>query len=338
MSILVTGGAGYIGSHTCVQLCAAGYDVVVADNFYNSSPEAIKRVEAITGKRLKLYTADTCDRAAMDEIFKAESIEAVIHFAAYKAVGESVQLPLAYYRNNLTSILTILEAMQAHGVHQIVFSSSATVYGLTDTMPIREDFPLSATSPYGQTKLMTEQILRDAAAADSSLNVAILRYFNPIGAHHSGTIGEDPEGIPNNLSPYITQVAVGKLEKLMIYGDDYETRDGTGERDYIHVMDLADGHIAALKKLHQNCGLVAYNLGTGQGTTVLEMLHAFEKAVGKPIPYQIAARRPGDVACSYADPSKAQQELGWKATRTLEQMCEDSWRWQKMNPTGYSKS
>lgn len=337
MSILVTGGAGYIGSHTCVQLCAAGYDVVVADNFYNSSPEAIKRVEAITGKRLKLYTADTCDRAAMDEIFKAESIEAVIHFAAYKAVGESVQLPLAYYRNNLTSILTILEAMQAHGVHQIVFSSSATVYGLTDTMPIREDFPLSATSPYGQTKLMTEQILRDAAAADSSLNVAILRYFNPIGAHHSGTIGEDPEGIPNNLSPYITQVAVGKLEKLMIYGDDYETRDGTGERDYIHVMDLADGHIAALKKLHQNCGLVAYNLGTGQGTTVLEMLHAFEKAVGKPIPYQITARRPGDVACSYADPSKAQQELGWKATRTLEQMCEDSWRWQKMNPTGYSK-
>lgn len=335
MSILVTGGAGYIGSHTCVQLCAAGYDVVIADNFYNSSREAVRRVEEITGKALRVYEVDTCERAAVDSIFEQEDIQAVIHFAAYKAVGESVSIPLAYYRNNLTSIITILEAMQAHDVQQIVFSSSATVYGMTDTMPIREDFPLSATSPYGQTKLMAEQILRDAAAADKRLNVAILRYFNPIGAHESGTIGEDPQGIPNNLAPYITQVAVGKLEKLMVYGDDYQTRDGTGERDYIHVMDLASGHIAALKKLEQHCGLVAYNLGTGRSVTVLELLHAFEKAVGRPIPYQVTHRRPGDVARCYADPSKAERELGWKATHTLEQMCADSWRWQRSNPQGY---
>ncbi|MBE3101053.1 MAG: UDP-glucose 4-epimerase GalE [Firmicutes bacterium] len=335
MTVLVTGGAGYIGSHTCIQLINAGFDVVVADNLYNSKEESIKRVEKITGKVIKFYHADMCNRLAVQQIFQNEKIDAVIHFAGYKAVGESVAIPLSYYNNNLLSTIIVLETMKEFGVKNFVFSSSATVYGLPEMVPIKEDFPLSATNPYGQTKLMIEQILNDVHIADPTMNIAILRYFNPVGAHESGMIGEDPSDIPNNLVPYITQVAVGKLKKVQVFGNDYDTKDGTGVRDYIHVLDLAEGHIAALNKLKQNCGLVIYNLGTGIGYSVLEMVHAFEKASGKEIPYEITSRRPGDIAECYADPAKAKEELGWEAKLPLKRMCEDSWRWQTQNPNGY---
>lgn len=335
LAILVTGGAGYIGSHTCVQLLNSGYKAVVADNLSNSKIEAIHRVRKITGKEVKFYQVDICDRSALREIFKQENIEAVIHFAAYKAVGESVSKPLEYYANNLISTIMLLETMKEFQIRNFVFSSSATVYGDPEKVPIQEDFPTSATNPYGRTKLMIEHILKDLSQANPNMNIAILRYFNPVGAHESGLIGEDPNDIPNNLVPYITQVAAGKLEKLRIFGKDYETHDGTGVRDYIHVVDLADGHIAALKMLKQNCGLVVYNLGTGTGYSVLEMVHAFEKTIGRKIPYEFTQRRPGDIAICYADPSKAGKQLGWKAKYTLEDMCRDSWNWQKNNPNGY---
>ncbi|HZK34116.1 MAG TPA: UDP-glucose 4-epimerase GalE [Bacillota bacterium] len=335
MKVLVTGGAGYIGSHTCVQLLNEGYEVVVADNLSNSKEEALKRVEEITGKGMKFYCIDVCDKDKVRQIFREQSIEAVIHFAAYKAVGESVSKPLSYYHNNLLSAINIIEVMKEHEVKSFVFSSSATVYGQPKSVPITEEFPLSATNPYGYTKLMIEQILHDTYLADPSMNLAILRYFNPVGAHESGMIGEDPNDIPNNLMPYISQVAIGKLEKLQVFGNDYDTEDGTGVRDYIHVIDLADGHIAALKKLKENCGIVTYNLGTGIGYSVLDMVNAFEKASGKSIAYEIVNRRPGDIAICYADPTYALNELGWEAKFGLERMCEDTWRWQRQNPNGY---
>lgn len=337
MTILVTGGAGYIGSHTCVQLLNSGYEVVVVDNLSNSKIEVIHRVEKITGKKLRFYHEDICDYSALQKIFQEEDINAVIHFAAYKAVGESVSKPLKYYSNNLISTITLLEAMKEYQIKNFVFSSSATVYGDPATVPICEDFPTSATNPYGRTKLMNEYILMDLSRAWPDMNIAILRYFNPIGAHKSGQIGEDPNDIPNNLVPYITQVAAGKLEKLQIFGNDYNTKDGTGIRDYIHVVDLADGHIAALKKLKEDCGLVIYNLGTGTGYSVLEIVNAFEKVIGRKIPYQFTQRRQGDVAVCYADPSKAREELGWEAKYSLEEMCRDSWNWQKNNPNGYEQ-
>lgn len=335
MKILVTGGAGYIGSHACVELLNAGYEVVVLDNLSNSKEEALRRVQEITGKSLKFYKADLLDTEALDTIFKQESIDAVMHFAGLKAVGESVSIPLRYYHNNITGTLLLCEAMQKYGVKNMVFSSSATVYGDPSRVPITEDFPLSATNPYGHTKLMIEQILRDLYISDNSFNIAILRYFNPVGAHKSGLIGEDPKGIPNNLVPYITQVAAGKLDELKVFGNDYPTPDGTGVRDYIHVVDLVLGHLKALDKLMTNPGVVTYNLGTGKGYSVLEMVNAFIKVTGKPIPYRIVDRRPGDIASCYADPSKANKELGWKATRGLEEMCQDAWRWQSNNPNGY---
>lgn len=336
MKILVTGGAGYIGTHTCVELLKAGYEIAVIDNLCNSKKEAIRRVEEISGKTVPFYETDLRDKDAVDHIFEVESIDAVIHFAGLKAVGESVKLPLRYYENNLVSTLVLLESMKQHGVHNIVFSSSATVYGDPASVPIREDFPLSTTNPYGTTKLMIERILTDCAKADAEFSPILLRYFNPVGAHESGKIGEDPNGIPNNLVPYITQVAIGRLEKLSVFGDDYPTPDGTGVRDYIHVVDLAKGHVAALKQFGDSpCGLRVYNLGTGTGYSVLEIVHAFEKAVGKPIPYVIAPRRGGDIPMCYADCSKAAKELGWKAEKTLDDMCADSWRWQTQNPHGY---
>ena len=339
MKILVTGGAGYIGSHACVSLLEAGYEVVVADNLVNSKKEALDRVEEITGKSLTFYEVDVCDRDAMETLFSKETIGAVIHFAGLKAVGESVRVPLRYYENNLISTLVLLETMQRHGVKNLVFSSSATVYGNPATVPITEDFPLSVTNPYGATKLMIETMLKDMAKADPEFNPILLRYFNPVGAHESGKIGEDPNGIPNNLVPYITQVAIGKLEKLRVFGDDYPTHDGTGVRDYIHVVDLAGGHVAALKLFGEdgkaNCGLRIYNLGTGVGYSVLDMVKAFGKAVGRPIPYEIAPRRPGDVPALYADCAKAKEELHWEAKKTLDDMCADSWRWQSQNPNGY---
>ena len=335
MKILVTGGAGYIGSHACVELLNAGYEVVVVDNLSNSKEEALRRVQEITGKSLKFYKADLLDAEALDTIFKQESIDAVMHFAGLKAVGESVSIPLYYYHNNITGTLLLCKAMQKYGVKNMVFSSSATVYGDPSRVPITEDFPLSATNPYGQTKLMIEQILRDLYKSDNSFNIAILRYFNPVGAHKSGLIGEDPKGIPNNLVPYITQVAAGKLDELKVFGNDYPTPDGTGVRDYIHVVDLVLGHLKALDKLMTNPGVVTYNLGTGKGYSVLEMVNAFRKVTGKPIPYKIVDRRPGDIASCYADPSKANKELGWRATRGLEEMCQDAWRWQSNNPNGY---
>mgnify|MGYP000847702842 FL=1 len=335
MKILVTGGAGYIGSHACVELLNAGYEVVVVDNLSNSKEEALRRVQEITGKSLKFYKADLLDAEALDTIFKQESIDAVMHFAGLKAVGESVSIPLHYYHNNITGTLLLCKAMQKYGVKNMVFSSSATVYGDPSRVPITEDFPLSATNPYGQTKLMIEQILRDLYKSDNSFNIAILRYFNPVGAHKSGLIGEDPKGIPNNLVPYITQVAAGKLDELKVFGNDYPTPDGTGVRDYIHVVDLVLGHLKALDKLMTNPGVVTYNLGTGKGYSVLEMVNAFRKVTGKPIPYKIVDRRPGDIASCYADPSKANKELGWRATRGLEEMCQDAWRWQSNNPNGY---
>jgi len=335
MKILVTGGAGYIGSHTCVELIEAGHDVVVIDNLSNSKKVAVERVEKIVGKSIPFYEADVRDAEALGAVFDAHAIDAVIHFAALKAVGESVAKPIEYYTNNLVSTLTLLGVMREKGCKNIVFSSSATVYGDPATVPITEDFPLSTTNPYGSTKLMIEDMLRDVFKSDNSWNIAILRYFNPVGAHKSGTIGEDPSGIPNNLTPYITQVAMGKREILSVFGNDYPTPDGTGVRDYIHVVDLAKGHVKAIEKLGTNPGIITVNLGTGRGYSVLELHAAFEKACGKKIPYKIAPRRPGDIAVCYADPAKAYEVLGWKAEKGVEEMCEDSWRWQSQNPNGY---
>ena len=337
MPILVSGGAGYIGSHTCIELMAAGHEILVADNFYNSCQEALNRVEQISGKKVPFVNIDLCDAARVDELFDAHpEIDAVIHFAAYKAVGESVSKPLEYYTNNLVSCLNVLNSMRCHGVKNFVFSSSATVYGDPASVPIREDFPVgAATNPYGATKVMNEQILKDLCKADPTMNVALLRYFNPIGAHESGLIGEDPNGIPNNLVPYIAKVAVGKLEKVHVFGNDYNTPDGTGVRDYIHVVDLARGHVAALKKLSTNCGLFICNLGTGHGYSVLDVIKAYSKACGKELPYVIDPRRPGDIAECYADPTKAREELGWEAQYGIEEMCASSYKWQSMNPNGY---
>lgn len=326
--ILLTGGAGYIGSHTAVELLEAGYEVICVDNCYNSSPDALKRVKKITGKTVKFYQDDILDADAMHRIFAENKIDAVIHFAGLKAVGESVSIPLKYYHNNISGTVVLCEAMQKAGVKRIVFSSSATVYGLPKSLPIREDFPLSATNPYGRTKLMIEEILRDLAVSDPEWSISILRYFNPVGAHKSGQIGESPRGIPNNLMPYIAQVATGKLTKLRVFGNDYPTPDGTGVRDYIHVTDLALGHLAALKRALTKTGVDVYNLGTGNGYSVLQLLKAFEKAANKTIPYEIVERRPGDIAACYADASKAKAELGWQATRGVDEMCEDVWRWQ----------
>ena len=337
MAILVTGGAGYIGSHTCVELQTAGYDVVVVDNLCNSSEESLKRVEQITGKKAKFYKVDLLDEAGLTKVFEQEEITSVIHFAGLKAVGESVEKPLEYYWNNITGSLILCRVMRSFGVKNLVFSSSATVYGNPHTVPIREDFPLSVTNPYGRTKLMLEDIFRDLYVADQSWNIILLRYFNPIGAHKSGTIGEDPKGIPNNLVPYITQVAVGKRETVNVFGNDYDTPDGTGVRDYIHVVDLAKGHVKAVEKLAEKKGVLTYNLGTGIGYSVLDMVKSFSKVVGRELPYRICPRRPGDIATCYADPSLAKAELGWEAQLGLEEMCEDSWRWQKNNPDGYVK-
>ena len=336
MSVLVSGGAGYIGTHTLIELAGAGYDFVVADNLCNSSEEALLRVEKIIGRTIPFYKMDLCDEQAVEALFSAEpAIDSVIHFAGLKAVGESVEKPLEYYSNNLISTLTLLSAMRRHSVENFVFSSSATVYGDPATVPITEAFPLSATNPYGHTKLMIEQILTDVSKAQPQMNIALLRYFNPIGAHESGLIGEDPNGIPNNLVPYIAQVAVGKLAEVRVFGSDYETPDGTGVRDYIHVMDLAAGHVAALQKLAQKCGLVTYNLGTGKGYSVLEVIRAYETACQKHIPYKIVPRRAGDIAQCYADPSLAAKELGWHARFGIDAMCRDSWNWQSKNPAGY---
>lgn len=335
MAILVTGGAGYIGSHTCIELLQAGYDIIVADNYSNSHPEALKRVRELTGRDFTFYEVDLLDEAAVGRIFAENTIEAVIHFAGLKAVGESVREPLHYYHNNITGTLVLCAAMQQYGVKRLVFSSSATVYGMPERVPILEDFPLATTNPYGSTKLMIEQMLRDLLVADPSWSVALLRYFNPIGAHSSGRIGENPNGIPNNLMPYISQVAVGKLAELGVFGSDYPTVDGTGVRDYIHVVDLAQGHLKALGKVLATTGIDAFNLGTGRGYSVLEMVKAFEHASGKQVPYRISERRPGDIAVCYADCSKAERELGWKAERGITEMCIDTWRWQSNNPNGY---
>ncbi len=336
MSVLVTGGAGYIGSHTCVELLNNGYDVIVMDNLYNSNEKAIERIEKITGKKVTFYKTDMLDKPAVEKIFQNEKIDSVIHFAGFKAVGESVRKPLEYYQNNITGTLTLLEVMRNYGVKKIIFSSSATVYGDPAFVPITEDCPKGKiTNPYGQTKSMLEQILTDLHVSDPEWNVVLLRYFNPIGAHKSGLIGEDPKGIPNNLLPYISQVAIGRLEKLGIFGDDYDTPDGTGVRDYIHVVDLAKGHVCAMNRLNDQPDVRIYNLGTGHGYSVLQVLHAFEKACGKSLPYEIKPRREGDIAVCYADPSKAEKELGWKAEYGIEEMCEDTWRWQLMNPNGY---
>ena len=333
--ILVTGGAGYIGSHTCVELLEAGYEPVVFDNLSNSKPAALERVARIAGKTLEFVEGDIRDSATLDAVLRERSIDAVIHFAGLKAVGESVEKPLEYYDNNVSGTVTLLQAMRNAGVKSIVFSSSATVYGDPASLPIREDFPLSATNPYGRSKLIIEDILRDLYRADPTWNIGILRYFNPVGAHASGLIGEDPNDIPNNLMPYIAQVAVGKLAQLSVFGDDYPTHDGTGVRDYIHVVDLARGHIKALQKLAQSPGCVTYNLGTGAGYSVLDIVKAFEKASGRTVAYRIAGRRAGDIAACYADPELARRELGWAAEYGVEAMCEDSWRWQSNNPEGY---
>jgi UDP-glucose-4-epimerase len=335
LAILVTGGAGYIGSHTCVHLLESGQNIVVIDNLSNSRIEVIHRIKKITGKGFPFYQGNVSSENDLKALFQKFNIQSVIHFAGYKAVGESVQLPLKYYENNLHSVLTLLKVMDQYNVKNLVFSSSATVYGNPETVPIREDFPLSATNPYGMTKLMIENILKDVSKADPAWNIALLRYFNPIGAHPSGMIGEDPDGLPNNLMPYVSQVAVGKLEKVRVFGSDYPTKDGTGIRDYIHVEDLAQGHLAALKKLETNCGLVVYNLGTGTGYSVLDVIHAFSKAAGQSIPYEFVERRAGDIAVCYADPGKVQKELGWSAQKGLDEMCKDSWNWQRNNPNGY---
>ncbi|WP_163253914.1 UDP-glucose 4-epimerase GalE [Bacillus tropicus] len=335
MAILITGGAGYIGSHTCIELLNNNYKILVVDNLSNSSIESLNRVKEITGKQFEFYKEDVLNREKMNEIFLENNIEAVIHFAGFKAVGESTKIPLTYYYNNIISTIVLCDVMQKHNVKNFIFSSSATVYGIPKTSPITEEFPLSVTNPYGQTKLMIEQIMRDVAKADDEWSIALLRYFNPFGAHQSGRIGEDPNGIPNNLMPYVTQVAVGKLKELNIFGNDYPTKDGTGVRDYIHVVDLAKGHVKALEKVIKTKGIEAYNLGTGKGYSVLEMVKAFEKVSGKKIPYKVIGRRPGDVAICFADVSKAKRELGWEAEYGLEEMCVDSWRWQVNNKNGY---
>ncbi len=338
MAILVTGGAGYIGSHTVVELQNAGYDVVVLDNLSNSSEKSLERVEKITGKAVPFYKADILDREALESVFEKEKIDSCIHFAGLKAVGESVAKPWEYYENNIAGTLTLVDVMRKHGVKNIIFSSSATVYGDPAMIPITEECPKGqCTNPYGWTKSMLEQILMDIQKADPEWNIILLRYFNPIGAHKSGTIGENPNGIPNNLMPYITQVAVGKLKELGVFGDDYDTPDGTGVRDYIHVVDLAKGHVKALKKFEDQPDVRIYNLGTGNGYSVLQVLHAFEKACGKTLPYEIKPRRAGDIATCYADPAKAKAELGWEAEYGIEEMCEDSWRCQSMNPNGYNE-
>ena len=339
MKILVTGGAGYIGSHTCVELLNEGYEVVIVDNLYNASKKAVDRICQITGKEVVFYENDICDRDALNRIFDAHKIDAVIHFAGYKAVGESVQKPIEYYSNNLYGTLTLTDVMRSHGVKNIIFSSSATVYGDPAFVPITEECPKgTCTNPYGWTKWMLEQVLTDIHTADPEWNVILLRYFNPIGAHKSGLIGEDPKGIPNNLLPYVAQVAIGKLECLGVFGDDYDTPDGTGVRDYIHVVDLAVGHVKAIRKLADKEGVSIYNLGTGNGYSVLQVVKAFEKACGHAIPYQIKPRRAGDIATCYCDPSKAAKELGWKAQYGIEEMCADSWKWQSMNPDGYGEN
>lgn len=335
MAILVTGGAGYIGSHTCVELLGQGYDIVVVDNLCNSSKESLNRVEKITGKKIPFYEMDLRDEEGLSKLFDKESIDAVIHFAGLKAVGESVAKPLEYYTCNLESTLSLLRVMKAHDVYKIVFSSSATVYGNPATVPIDETFPLSVTNPYGRTKLMQEEMFRDLAFSDPKWRIILLRYFNPIGAHESGLIGEDPQGIPNNLVPYITQVIVGKQKEVRVFGDDYDTPDGSGVRDYIHVCDLAMGHVKAIERLETLEGIKAYNLGTGNGYSVLEMIKAFEEVIGREIPKCICERRPGDIATCYADTKLAKEELGFVATRDLKKMCEDSYRWQSNNPTGY---
>ena len=335
MKIMVTGGAGYIGSHTVVELLAKGHDVTVVDNLCNSKQEALRRVEKIAGRAIDFRRVDLLDRDALEKVFAGAAFEAVLHFAGLKAVGESVRLPLAYYHNNLTGTLVLLETMKAHGVKTLVFSSSATVYGVPKSVPLREDAPLNAVNPYGRTKLMIEEILADLHAAEPGWAIARLRYFNPVGAHASGDIGEDPHGIPNNLMPFVAQVAVGKLPKLRIYGSDYSTRDGTGVRDYIHVVDLALGHLAALDRLTRHRELLTVNLGTGRGFSVLEMVRAFEQASGRPVPCELVGRRPGDVAECYADPEQAHALLGWRATRDVDAMCADQWRWQSRNPRGY---
>ncbi|WP_127555544.1 UDP-glucose 4-epimerase GalE [Saccharospirillum alexandrii] len=337
MTVLVTGGAGYIGSHTCIELIKAGHTVLVLDNLVNSSPESLRRVEAIVQQPVDFVEGDIRDTALLDRVFSEHDIEAVVHFAGLKAVGESTEKPLDYYDNNVYGTLCLLQVMKRHGCKNLVFSSSATVYGDPHTVPIQEHFPLSATNPYGRSKLMIEDILRDLHASDPEWQVALLRYFNPVGAHESGTIGEDPNGIPNNLMPFITQVAIGKREALSVFGSDYNTPDGTGVRDYIHVVDLAKGHVQAIEKLNSNPGCVAYNLGTGVGYSVLDMVKALEKASGCEVPYKLVDRRPGDIACCYADPAYAEQELGWRAERGLEDMMADSWRWQSQNPEGYQR-
>jgi UDP-glucose 4-epimerase len=335
--ILVTGGVGYIGSHTCIELLAAGHQVVVVDNLCNSRIEALRRIEKISGKTIPLVIADVNDREAMRELFQTYPIEAVIHFAGLKAVGESVAKPLLYYHNNINGSLVLFETMAEFGVKRLVFSSSATVYGDPHTVPIREDFPLAATNPYGRTKLMIEEILRDLRVSDPSWRIALLRYFNPVGAHESGLIGEDPNGIPNNLMPFVSQVAVGRRHELLVFGNDYPTHDGTGVRDYIHVVDLAAGHLAALEVLDRHDSTLIVNLGTGRGYSVLDMVHAFEKASDRSVPYRITGRRPGDIASCYADPALAYALMNWRAVRDLETMCRDSWRWQSMNQNGYDE-
>src|SRR6266702_2830701 len=335
-TMLVTGGAGFIGSHTCVELLNSDYDVVVIDNLVNSKRESIARVEKITGKKVAFYEVDVRDEAVVNTIFDKHPITGAIHFAALKAVGESVAKPLEYYRNNMDGLIVLLDVMRARNVKQFVFSSSATVYGVPKSSPIDESFPLSATNPYGQSKLIAEQVLRDLEIADPTWRIATLRYFNPVGAHESGLIGEDPAGVPNNLMPYVAQVAVGKLEKLRVFGGDYDTPDGTGVRDYIHVVDLARGHIAALDALVKHDASFVVNLGTGQGYSVLDVVRSFEKASGKPVPYEIVARRPGDVASCFADPAAAEKIIGWRAQFGIERMCADHWRWQSNNPRGFA--
>ena len=340
MKILVTGGAGYIGSHTCLELLNAGYEVVVLDNLYNSCEESLKRVEKLTGKKMSFYEVDLLDVAGMEKLFEAEKPEAVIHFAGLKAVGESCKVPLKYFTNNLSGTINLLNVMEKYDVKKLVFSSSATVYGAQKEMPISEEAEASSLgiqNPYGRTKLILEDVLKDLGASDAEWDIALLRYFNPIGAHESGEIGEDPQGIPNNLVPYVAKVAVGELEKINVFGDDYNTPDGTGVRDYIHVVDLAKGHVKAIEKLNTHPGVVTYNLGTGNGYSVLEVIKNFSAACGKELPYVIAPRRPGDADESYSNPSKAERELGWKAERGIKEMCEDTWRWQSKNPRGYRK-
>ena len=337
MKILVTGGAGYIGSHTCVELLNAGHEITVVDNLCNSSEKSLDAVKEITGKNFKFYKVDLLDKDALMKVFDENEFDSVIHFAGLKAVGESVSMPIEYYHNNMTGTFNLVDAMRKHNVFSIVFSSSATVYGSPKTVPIKEDFPLSTTNPYGSTKLMLERVLSDVYVSDNRLSVVLLRYFNPIGAHISGKIGEDPKGIPNNLLPYVSQVAVGKLEKVNVFGDCYPTVDGTGVRDYIHVVDLALGHLKAVENKQSEPGVHIYNLGTGQGYSVLEIIKAFSKACGKDVPYVITDPRPGDVAICYADASKAKAELGWQAERGIDDMCRDAWNWQSKNPNGFEK-